>query len=236
MKNDKNRGLRKILVIGLILIILGVILIMFQNNAFSRPFEDFNGSEYIPNGYNMTDNMSEDNQRIFEYAGNGTFYVGVIKNTTTNELHEFMEPFEEDPQNLINKSENIMVNGHEVTFQTSEYNLDLHGMDMTSMIPEDYNISTTKIHDVNINMVKFQATWYCNETKLTYIAEGLVTTDQIEEMKKVTQSIKCHQEKTIWDQLKIQFHKITHLMIIGNLSSLGMTLGTIFLFVKKEMH
>lgn len=197
MKNDKSRGLRKILVIGLILIILGVIFIIFQNNGFSRPFEDFKGSEYLPNGYNNTDNMSDDNQRIFEYTGNGTFYVGVIKNTTTNELHEIMNPFEEDPENAIKKIENITVNGHNVIFQTSEYNLDLHGIDLTGMIPEGY-IPTTKIPNINISMVKFQATWYCNETKLTYITEGLVTSNQTEEMKKVTQSIQCHQEKTIW--------------------------------------
>ncbi len=204
MKEDKGHGLRnKILVIGLIMIALAVIFVMFQNNAFSRPFEDFKGPEYIPNGYNNTNNLTENNERIFEYSGNGTFYVGVIKNTTTNELHNFMNPFKQDPKSAIKKNENITVNGHDVNFQTSEYKLDLHGMDLKGMIPNGYNIPTTKMPDINITMAKFQATWYCNETGLTYVAEGLVTPDQLEEMKKMTVSIKCHQEKTIWDYLNL---------------------------------
>jgi hypothetical protein len=204
MKNDKCHGLRnKILVIGLIMVILAVIFLMFQNNAFSRPFEDFKGPGYIPGGYNSTNNLTDDNERIFEYSGNGTFYVGVIKNTTTNELHNLMNPFKLDPESAVKKSENIAVNGHNVTFQTSEYKLDLRGMDLTGLIPNGYNIPTTKMPDINITMAKFQATWYCNETGLTYVAEGVVTSDKLEEMRKVTQSVKCHQEKTIWDYLKL---------------------------------
>lgn len=199
MKDNKNHGLmKKSLIIGLIMIFLGIVLVMYQNNAFLRPFEDFNGPRYIPNGYNNTDNLTDDNQRIFEYTGNGTFYVGVIKNTTTNELHDIMNPFEKDPENTVQKNEKITVNGHTVTLQTSEYNLDLDGMDLTSIIPDDYNMS---IPNINIKMIKFQATWYCNKTGLTYVVEGLVTSNQLEEMKKMTQSVKCHQEKTIWNLL-----------------------------------
>ena len=201
MKDDNQSLMKKVLVIGLILIIFGVVFVIFQNIAFSRSFEDFKGPGYVPAGYNNTDNLTNHNERIFEYGGNGTFYAGVIKNTAADELHDIMNPFEEDPESAVKKSENITVNGHNVAFQTSEYTLDLHGMDLTGMIPEGYNIPINRIHDININMAKFQATWYCKETNLIYIVTGLVTSDQLEEMKKMMMSVNCHPKKRIWNLL-----------------------------------
>ncbi len=200
-KSKMNNGLwKKILVIALIVTILGVIFIMFEYNTFSRPFEDFCGPSYLPSGYNNTDNLTNDNERIFEYKGNGTFWAGVIKDTNQKQLKELLNPFEQDPKSVNKTSENLTVNGHTVVLQVSEKKFKMEGKNIAKILPANY--TGAEIPEISLNMSKFQAKWYCTETKLTYVVTGLITSEQLPEMKKMIQSITCHQEKTIWNLLK----------------------------------
>ncbi|SCG86033.1 hypothetical protein [Methanobacterium congolense] len=183
---------KKILVFVVIIAVIITVYAIFWGHALYRPFEDFKGPVYIPKGYNLTDNLTTDNERIFEYSGNGTFWVGLIKDPNKKELNETLNPFADDSQNINETNEIITVNGHNVTFKVHEMSIDMQ--EITSDIPilSKYTMPTIK-------MAKFQAKWYCEETNLTYVAIGFVTSDQLEEMKKMIESIQCHPEKSLFN-------------------------------------
>lgn len=183
---------KKILVFVVIIAVIITVYAIFWGHALYRPFEDFKGPVYIPKGYNLTDNLTTDNERIFEYSGNGTFWVGLIKDPNKKELNETLNPFADDSQNINETNETITVNGHNVTFKVHEMSIDMQ--EITSDIPilSKYTMPTIK-------MAKFQAKWYCEETNLTYVAIGFVTSDQLEEMKKMIESIQCHPEKSLFN-------------------------------------
>ena len=177
----------KIIPILLIIVVLGALFLSFSGETFS--FSSFNGPSYIPSGYNNTANQTTDNERIFEYSGNGTFYAGVVKNTSKEDLKELFHPFEEDPTDINETVENIELNGHTVIFKV--HTMEINMTELTSGISQ---LKNQTIPD--ISFAKFQASWYCEKSHLTYITTGIASTAQIPEMKKMTQSMKCHQNET----------------------------------------
>jgi hypothetical protein len=201
---------RKIWVLCVLVLVLGFLFVLLYPSVFFRPFEDFKGPDYVPVGFNNTENLTNSNERIFEYDGDGSFYVGVIKNTSQSaELDSFVNPFKDDPSNVVRYGEDININNHTVRFEVSEKNFHMDAQNLEKIkqkLPEnlssEVNIPNTNIPALDIQMAKFQAIWTCNETGLTYIAVGLVTHDKIEDIKKMTTTIHCHPKKsflqTIW--------------------------------------
>ena len=178
--------MKKLFIVALIVLVAGAVIVTFFGDTFK--FTDFNGPNYIPADYNNTANQTTDNQRIFEYTGNGTFWVGVVKDTNKEELKELFHPFEENSNSTNQTKENITVNGHTVIFEVHSMNIDMKEMAA--------GISALNKYDIpNISLAKFNAEWYCEKSHLTFVATGFVTTNQTEEMKKMIQSIPCHQNK-----------------------------------------
>ena len=194
----------KILILSVLILVLGFTIILLYPNIIFRPFEDFKGPDYVPEGFNNSENLTNSNERIFEYDGEGTFYVGVIKNTTHNaELDSFVNPFKDDPSNVTRYSEDININDHIVRFEVSEkqFHMDSQNLQkITQNLPKNLTskikIPNNNIPAIDIQMAKFQATWTCKETNLTYIVVGMVKHDKIEEMKKMATTIHCHPKKT----------------------------------------
>jgi hypothetical protein len=170
-RDGKMNNHKKITIIGLLLAVTGVILLGLYVNVVSHPFEEFKGPNYLPATYNNSENLTDDNERIFEYKGNGTFYSMVVKDPNNLRLKNITNIFEEDPESVNHTSENIIVNGHNVVFEVSEMSLPQFG----------------------ISLAKFQASWYCDKTHLTYKTMGMVTSDQKDEMKKMIMSVVCHE-------------------------------------------
>jgi hypothetical protein len=199
-------NLRKLIFVGLVLLLIsGALVAIFWGKILYRPFNDFNGPHYLPTGYNMTNNLTNDNERIFEYSGNGTFWAGVIKNVNDEEVQEILNPFNDDPANVIRTDNNLTVNGHIVLFQVSEKHVNINKNSITQLlenIPNKNEISTENIQNISVNMAKFQVKWYCPESKLTYVVTGLVTSEQLAEMEKMTTTIVCHQ-KPPWNGYNI---------------------------------
>ena len=190
--DDKKQGFNKLNLIMkfvpilLIFMVVGVFFAFNGGEVFT--FSSFNGPNYIPADYNLTENQTTDNERLFEYSGNGTFYVGVVKNTSKENLKELFNPFDEDPTDINESVENIEVNGHMVTFKV--HTMEINMTELTSGVSQLKNQTIP-----NISMAKFQATWYCEKSHLTYITTGIASNTQMDDMKKMTQSIKCHQHK-----------------------------------------
>ena len=170
MQEKGRRKHKKIIIIILMLTVTGVILLGLYGDIVSNPFEEFKGPSYLPETYNYSDNLTDDNERILEYKGNGTFYSMVIKDPNNVNLKNLTNVFEEDPDSVNRTSENITVNGHKVVFEMIEMSLPQFG----------------------ISLAKFQTTWYCDKTHLTYNTIGIVTSSQKDEMKKMIMSIECH--------------------------------------------
>jgi hypothetical protein len=185
-KTNRSRlGLiKKFLIVLLIVFVAGMVFISFSGETFK--FTSFNGPSYIPSGYNNTENHTNNNERIFEYSGNGTFWVGVVKNTSNPDLKDLFNPFDEDPDYINQTKENITVNGHIVVFE-------VHSMDI-NMKEMAQGISQLENYDMpNLSFAKFYASWYCEKSNLTFVATGMITMNQTEDMKKMIKSIQCHQ-------------------------------------------
>jgi hypothetical protein len=181
--------IKKVIPVLLLVVVVGVIFVSIGGDMFL--FSSFNGPSYIPDGYNNSANQTTDNERIFEYSGDGIFYVGVVKNTSKENLKELFHPFDEDSKDIKETEENIRVNGHTVLFK-------VHIMEI-KMTELSNGISKLKNQAVpNISFVKFHATWYCEKSHLTYVTTGIATNTQMDEMKKMVQSIECHQNKKDW--------------------------------------
>jgi hypothetical protein len=188
--DDKKIGrsrlgaIKKFLLVFLIVFVTGMVFISFSGETFK--FTSFNGPSYIPSGYNNTENHTNNNERIFEYSGNGTFWVGVVKNTSNPDLKDLFNPFDEDPDYINQTKENITVNGHIVVFE-------VHSMDI-NMKEMAQGISQLENYDMpNLSFAKFYASWYCEKSNLTFVATGMITMNQTEDMKKMIKSIQCHQ-------------------------------------------
>jgi hypothetical protein len=112
----------------------------------------------------------------------------VVKETNKEELTDLFHPFDEDPSTINQTKENITVNGHTVLFEVHSMNMNMK--ELTAGIPSfcGYNVQ-------NFTFSKFHAEWHCEKSNLTYVTTGFVTINQIDEMKKMVQSIECHQNK-----------------------------------------
>jgi hypothetical protein len=206
-KNRAKFSRRKLVYITVGLILCIVVLISISSfNVLYRPFEDFSGPRYLPQDFNQTNNMSDDNKRIFEYSGNGTFYVGVIKNTSDEELHDLLNPFEEDPSDVIMTNSTVVVDGQDVVFQLSEKHVEIQKAKLKNLFEKIPTNQTNKdisdnIQDIEVNLVKFHAQWYSNDTKLTYVVTGLTSKEEILEINKMTASITSRPPKSAWPSL-----------------------------------
>ena len=185
-KNSRSRlgAIKKFLLIFLIVFVAGMVFISFSGETFK--FTSFNGPSYIPSGFNNTENHTNNNERIFEYSGNGTFWVGVVKNTSNADLKELFNPFDEDPDNVNQTKENITVNGHIVVFEVHSMDINVKEMAQGISQLENYDMP-------NLSFAKFFASWYCEKSNLTFVATGMITTNQTEDMKQMIKSIQCHQ-------------------------------------------
>ena len=185
-KNSRSRlgAIKKFLLIFLIVFVAGMVFISFSGETFK--FTSFNGPSYIPSGFNNTENHTNNNERIFEYSGNGTFWVGVVKNTSNADLKELFHPFDEDPDYVNQTKENITVNGHIVVFEVHSMDINVKEMAQGISQLENYDMP-------NLSFAKFFASWYCEKSNLTFVATGMITTNQTEDMKKMIKSIQCHQ-------------------------------------------
>ena len=112
----------------------------------------------------------------------------MVKNTSKENLKELFHPFDEDPTEINETLEYIDVNGHEVIFKV--HTMEINMTELTSGISQ---LKNQTIPDVSF--AKFQATWYCEKSHLTYITTGIASDTQMPEMKKMAQSIKCHQNR-----------------------------------------
>jgi len=185
VEDKNNRSLKKGLIL-LVLIVFVVLIALLSVTGETFKFSSFNGPSYVPSGYNNTDNHTNDNERLFEYSGNGTFWVGVVKNTSSTDLKDLFHPFDEDPSYLNQTKENITVNGHTVLFEV--HSMDINVKEMAK------GISQLNNYDVpELSLAKFSASWYCEKSHLTFVAVGMITKNQTEDMKKMVESIQCHQ-------------------------------------------
>ena len=192
LQDDKKKESNKLRLFHKILIILSISIIsiafLLVVMGDSCKFNDFDGPKYIPADYNTTNNQTTDNERIFEYNGNGTFWVGVVKDINKEDLSDLLNPFKEDPPTIKQTKENITVTGHSVLFEV--HTMEMNMKEMTS------NISSLSGYNIpNLSLSKFNAEWHCEKSNLTYVATGFVTANQLDEMKKMVQSIECHANK-----------------------------------------
>lgn len=184
-KDKNNRSLKKRLIL-LVLIVFIAVMALLSITGETFTFTSFNGPSYVPSGYNNTNNHTNDNERLFEYSGNGTFWVGAVKNTSSKDLNDLFHPFDEDPSYLNQTKENITVNGHNVLFEI--HSMDINVKEMAKGISQLNNYDMPEL-----SLAKFSASWYCEKSKLTFVAVGMVTKNQTEDMKKMVESIQCHQ-------------------------------------------
>lgn len=184
-KDKNNRSLKKRLIL-LVLIVFIAVMALLSITGETFTFTSFNGPSYVPSGYNNTNNHTNDNERLFEYSGNGTFWAGAVKNTSSTELNDLFHPFDEDPNYLNQTKENITVNGHKVLFEVHTMNINVKEM--------ANGISQLNNYDMpELSLAKFSASWYCEKSNLTFVTVGMVTKNQTEDMKKMVESIQCHQ-------------------------------------------
>jgi hypothetical protein len=188
LAEDKSNRLLKKRLILLVLIVVVALMALISVTGETFKFSSFNGPSYVPSGYNNTDNHTNGNERLFEYSGNGTFWVGVVKNTSSTDLNDLFHPFDEDPTYLNQTKENIMVNGHTVLFEV--HSIDINMEEMAKGITQLNNCNMPEL-----SLAKFSASWYCEKSHLTFVAVGMITKNQTEDMKKMVESIQCHQNK-----------------------------------------
>ncbi len=112
----------------------------------------------------------------------------MVKDTNKEELTDLFHPFEGDPITINQTKANMTVNGHTVLFE-------VHSMDM-NMKELTAGISALNGYTAeNFTFTKFHSEWHCEKSNLTYVATGFVMYNQVDEMKKMIQSIDCHQNK-----------------------------------------
>ncbi|MCK9152324.1 hypothetical protein [Methanobacterium alcaliphilum] len=155
-------------------------------------FDNFNCSKQISGNYNNTNHLINDNERIFEYTGNGTFWVGVIKDTNNENLKPLLDPFEDDKNFTNITKENITVNGHQIVFEVHTMEVDLTAISSSLSYLSKNNMKNGISRQP---FAKFQAKWHCNESNLTFVFTGFVPYNKIPEMKQMIKSIKCHSKK-----------------------------------------
>lgn len=167
----------KKVLLSLILIIISVLGLCIFTGVISTPWMDslscFDGPSYLPEGYLNVDNNTTNVDKTFVFQDNvgDSFMVGATNDLQKSELEPLKTPFEKDISHHLDlKEENLSVNGHMVVFQVLSVNF------------------------MFLNRNIFSASWFCNQTGLTVFVVGSMGSKDKSEMKKMVQSIQCHQE------------------------------------------
>lgn len=165
----KRKYLTIILVL-LLVIITALVLIRVTHD----PMKDFNGPTYIPSNFHMTRNNTTENATYLLYQGSSrldVFIVGVIRDqnkTVINNIQSSFNNTTSQDANLLFYDEKLNITGHNVTVKR-----------------EEINFFGTLISF-------FETSWYCENTKLTFVASGVVPSSEMPEIDKMLESIKCH--------------------------------------------
>lgn len=157
--------------IVLLLVVISAIVVI---KVTHDPLDDFIGPNYLPNNFHLTRNNTTENSTYLLYQGSSrldVFIVGAIRDQNKTIINNIKSSFNNSTNqdaNLLFYQENLIINGHNVTVKR-----------------EEINFFGTLISF-------FETNWYCENTKLTYVASGVVPSSEIPEINKMLQSIKCH--------------------------------------------
>jgi len=105
--------------------------------------------------------------------------VAAIKDTNKSQITELKNPIPEN-NNMTVVNETLNIQGHPVLLQT------------------------LKMEFMGISMNLFHTSWTCDTTGLEIVVMGKMKDNETEEMKKMTQSITCHQEKNSWNMVGLK--------------------------------
>lgn len=159
-----------IIIVLLVVVISAIVVIKVTHD----PLDDFNGPNYIPSNFHIARNNTTENSTYLLYQGSSrldVFIVGAIRDQNKTIINSIKSSFNNSTNqdaNLLFYEENLNINGHNVTVKREEINF--FG-----------------------NLISFfETNWYCENTKLTYVASGVVPSSEIPEINKMLQSIKCH--------------------------------------------
>jgi hypothetical protein len=161
--------IKKIYIISILVILLATTSI---SGCIGDPIADFTGPDYIPDNYSNTNNNTTDAGKIMFYQGPAPlnlFIVAVVKDPTQHFFKEVTNQFgSNESEYAKDYNDTLELNGHQVNMK----------------------IQTVNFFGTSIST--FQAVWYCDKTMLTYATMGIVPTSDLEDMKNMTESIKCH--------------------------------------------
>lgn len=165
--------MKKLYLVG----ILGILILMIlAASTFhsSDPLKDFNGPSYIPLNYHLTGNNTTENSTFLFYQGPAQmnfFIVGASKDPDKKIIKNIKSSFNNTTSqtaNLLILQDNINVNGHTVTIKREEINF----------------------YGTLISF--FETSWYCDDSKMTFVVNGVVPSSDMDGVKKMIESIKCH--------------------------------------------
>ena len=168
--------MRKLIYLAAVVILLLLSSIPVSMYMSQDPLKEFSGASYIPQGYQVGGNNTTKNSTFILYQ-NGTdmnlFVVGATVDPDKKFYKSIKSSFSKNTTqsaNLILVKENLVVDGHPI---------ELHR--------EEINVNGTLIDF-------FETKWYCDKSKLTITATGIVPATEMEEMRKMLKSIKCHKD------------------------------------------
>lgn len=168
--------MRKLIYLAVVVIVLLLSSIPVSMYLSQDPVKEFSGPSYIPHGYQVGGNNTTKNSTFVLYQ-NGTdinlFVVGATEDHDKKFFKSIKSSFSNNTTqsaNLILVKETLIVDGHPV---------ELHR--------EEINVNGTLIDF-------FETKWYCDKSKLTITATGIVPALEMEEMRKMLKSIKCHKD------------------------------------------
>lgn len=156
-----------------IAIIVGLIIFATAfSGCVSDPLAAFQGPSYIPANYQNTKNNTTDTGKLFFYQGKGQlnfFVVAAAKDSNQELLKNISNSINSTPsQNIQETNETLTVDGHQVILK----------------------VQTIKL--LGTSLSTFETSWNCPNSGLTIASVGMVPTSDMEAMKKMLQSIKCH--------------------------------------------
>ncbi len=170
-RRNKNKFICLVLLL-LVISVVGVIMGVFKT-PLNDPLNSFQAPQYVPEGYVSVSNNSTASDKAFYYKDNemNQFMVAAIKDTDKSQLTE-LEPPLTGMGNMIVVNESMNIHGHDIIFQT------------------------LKMDFMGSSMNLFHTSWACDQTGLKIVVIGKMKDNETEKMKKMTQSILCHHEKT----------------------------------------
>jgi hypothetical protein len=157
-------------IIGAAIIIIVAVVLYLSHD----PLDDFNGPGYIPANYSLVRNNTTENSTFLLYQGPAKlnfFLVGATKDPNKTVFDSIKSSFSNNTTqtaNLLIFEEQMNVTNHPITVKR-----------------EEINFFGTLISF-------FETSWYCDESKMTCIASGVVPSSEMPEINKMIQSIKCH--------------------------------------------